>query len=74
MRYILLLLLAISTPVCAEESDLNLRVGAIQQEFNAQIAALSNRAVALAAELASAHAKLKEAQAKECKEKKDNGH
>jgi septal ring factor EnvC (AmiA/AmiB activator) len=41
----------------SEPTDLDIRIGAMQQEYQAQITALCNRSVTLAAELASAQAK-----------------
>lgn len=47
-------------------SDLDVRIGALQQEQAAQLVQMSQRAATLAAELASVQAKLKAAEAK-CK-------
>jgi len=64
----------------AEPTDLDIRISALQQEFQGQIAALSSRGAALASELASCQAKLKAAEAqiteltpKEKKDETDSG-
>ena len=45
-------------------TDLDIRIAALQAEYNEQLSAISNRAATMAAELASAQAKLKAAEAK----------
>ena len=47
-----------------EPTDLDIRIGALQQEYAAHIAQLSNRAASLMSELASTQAKLKAAEDK----------
>ena len=48
-------------PEKQEPSDLDIRIGALQQEYAAHIAQLSNRAATLMSELASTQAQLKAA-------------
>ena len=48
----------------AEPTDLDIRINALQQEFQTQLSMVSSRGAALASELASCQAKLKAAEAK----------
>ena len=47
-----------------DQADLNIRINAIQQEYVQQLAGVSNRAAALASELASCQERLRAAEAK----------
>lgn len=47
-----------------EQSDLDIRIAALQQEYSATIASMAARGATLAAELASTTAKLKAAEDK----------
>lgn len=72
-RLFIVLLFLLALPAFAEApSDLDLRIGALQQELNAHVTLLSGRAASLAAELASVQAKLKVANDEVERLKKDS--
>ena len=69
MRIILSVLLLAALPALAQQSptDLDIRITALTQEYEATIAAQARRSATLASELAAVQAKLKAAEAEKCK-------